>query len=1045
MNILERMKALPPIEEAPREAARFSLLDRLGRTSVAVPDHLLINPEPCKNSLGRAAVGNSRDLSRILELPRRNLDPRDDSMAKKWTRLLRSDDNLPCSCYSKWGFCIDNLLPLQGWGLEEASKVAGLLGLLAIGAGKTGLDVLLPMVVPNCKVALLLLQPNLKPQFLQRDYPQWARHFNVPNLAGGRFFRPGVPVLHVIAYSELSSAKSTDLLQKIQPDLIIADECFPAGTEVLTDAGALPIERVCAGAAEQVVSWNGTGFEWRRIKRRLVRTRKGPLVRVIHTAGDFVCTPNHKIWTEERGYVRADCLHNTDTLRVVPQAVHTKDAQERIAVLQHEVLHSGPKEEASVTQQGGCLCRVRLGVSGDQEGEEHSTLLYRDVRSGLQQQEARSTPAVEHGHGAPVGSIGAERTGVALCAHEAPARFLSVPCVWEGRYEKETEQGVLFATLCQRMEYPEVSGSEAGVEGPQSSAAHAGAQPHEQAGGGGEDAGYFEGEDLLGSRWEQHADDAPVADCSCIGGSNGVPDCNNACEGSIPITSDLLQGGCGISGREAGGRGRRGIAQEQEVALPRPAQNGSFGGARVVRVEVLELGGDREPVGGIGQDWVYNLEVEGLHNYVADGVVVSNCHNVRRKDAARTKRFMRHFQQHHETRFVGLSGTLTSRSLEDYAHLAKIALGEGSPLPLHWPTVEEWAGAIDAERPNKLASPIGALKKLCNDGEHVREGFRRRLVSTPGVVASEQGSVGNSLVLSVRDVKLPQSIADALSHVRLTWQRPDGEELTDAMTKAAVCRQLASGFYYRWIWPRGESKEVIRAWLEARKEWHKELREKLKYSREHLDSPLLLTRAAIRWHDGFVEVDENGKRQEYPPHTRHPLTWDSQSWLRWKATKDTAEPQTEAVWLDDYLIHDAIKWAFQEPGLIWYDHSAFGEKLASLSDIPFYGPGTEASEKILQEKGTRTVIVSTKAHGTGKNLQSWHRNLFTHMSSSGKDHEQAIGRTHRYGQKADEVTVDYYLHTPELQEAWKQAENDARYIQATTGVQQKLLYATKTW
>lgn len=645
MNILERMKALPPIEEAPREAARFSLLDRLGRTSVAVPDSLLINPEPGRNSLGRAAVGNSRDLSRILELPRRNLDPRDDSMAKKWTRLLRSDDNLPCSCYSKWGFCINDLLPLQGWGLEEASKVAGLLGLLAIGAGKTGLDVLLPMVVPNCKVALLLLQPNLKPQFLQRDYPQWARHFNVPNLAGGRFFRPGVPVLHVIAYSELSSAKSTDLLEKIQPDLIICDEA----------------------------------------------------------------------------------------------------------------------------------------------------------------------------------------------------------------------------------------------------------------------------------------------------------------------------------------------------------------------------------------------------------------HNVRRREAARTKRFLRHFKAHKDTRLVALSGTLTSRSLEDYAHLAQLALGEGSPLPLHWPTVEEWAGAIDAERPNKLASPIGALKKLCNDGEHVREGFRRRLVSTPGVVASEQGSVGNSLVLSVRDVKLPQSVADALSHVRLTWQRPDGEELTDAMTKAAVCRQLASGFYYRWIWPRGESKEVIRAWLEARKEWHKELREKLKYSREHLDSPLLLTRAAIRWHDGFVEVDQNGKRQEYPPHTKHPLTWDSQTWLRWKATKDTAEPQTEAVWLDDYLIHDAIKWAFQEPGLIWYDHSAFGEKLAALSDIPFYGPGTEASEKILQEKGTRTVIVSTKAHGTGKNLQAWHRNLFTHMSSSGKDHEQSIGRTHRYGQKADEVTVEYYLHTPELQEAWKQAENDARYIQATTGVQQKLLYATKTW
>ena len=589
-KLLDRLRALPA-QATPEPRVKVSMLDRLGRTSVAVPDHLLINEQPTRNVLGRTAVGHSRDLQRVLELPRRTLDPKDDSMAKKWTSILRSHDTVPCSCYAKFGFCIKDLLPLQGWGLEEASKVSGLLGLLAVSAGKTGIDILAPMVVPNCKVAVLFIPPNLRAQFFQKDYPQWSRHFNVPNLAGGRFFRPGVPVLHVVAYSELSSAKSTDLLKKIQPDLIIGDEC----------------------------------------------------------------------------------------------------------------------------------------------------------------------------------------------------------------------------------------------------------------------------------------------------------------------------------------------------------------------------------------------------------------HLIARRSAARTSRFLRYCSQAKGTRFLGLSGTLTNRSLEDYAHLAKLALGEGSPLPLHWPTVEEWAGAIDAEKPNKLAAPIGALRKLCEPGEHVRDGFRRRLIQTPGVVASEQGAVGMSLVISTRKVVTPSSITNALAHVRLTWQRPDGEELTDAMTKAAVCRQLASGFYYRWIWPRGESKEVIKTWLDARREWHKELREKLKYPRDHMDSPLLLTRAAIKWHDGFVDIDpQTQKRTEYPPHTKHRMTWDAQAWLAWKAVKDSAEPQTEAVWVDDYLIQDAIKWGFQEPGLIWYDHAAFGERLASLSDIPFYGPGTEASEKILSEKGTRTVIVSLKAHGTGKNLQAWHRSLFCCAISSGKDAEQCL-------------------------------------------------------
>lgn len=650
-TFLERMRAAQAAVQTDPVAVRqehggITMLDRLGRTSIAVPDHLRLAEPTVKNALGRPAVGDSRDLHRILELPRRTLNPDDDALAKKWTALLRSRDTVPCSCYQQWGFCIKELFPLQGHSLEEASQLGGLAGLIHVGGGKTGLDVLLPMVVPDCKVAVLLLPPNLKPQFVTRDYPQWSRHFNTPNLAGGRYFRPGIPVLHVVAYSELSSAKSTDLLRRIDPDLIICDEA----------------------------------------------------------------------------------------------------------------------------------------------------------------------------------------------------------------------------------------------------------------------------------------------------------------------------------------------------------------------------------------------------------------HNVARADAARTKRFFRHYQQSPKTRLVVLSGTMTSRSISDYAHLLKLALKEGSPLPLNVQVVEEWAGAIDAEKPNKLATPIGALRKLCNPGEHVRDGFRRRLIETKGVVASAQGTVGSSLVLNRRAVTVPETVQKALAQVRATWQRPDGEELTDAIIKAAVCRQLACGLYYRWIWPRGESKEVIRAWLDARRDWHKELREKLKYARENLDSPLLLTQAAIRWHDGFTHVDPTtGAKTHYPPQTKHALTWAAQCWLPWKAVKDSAEPQTEAVWVDDYLVRDAAAWGVESPGLIWYENAAFGQRLAQVSGFPFYGPGTEASEKILHEKGNRTIIVSAKAHGTGKNLQAWSRNLFCFVSSSGKDWEQMIGRTHRTGQRADEVSVDLYLQTPEMQDAWKQAESDARYIQQTTGVAQKLNYATRTW
>ena len=220
-----------------------------------------------------------------------------------------------------------------------------------------------------------------------------------------------------------------------------------------------------------------------------------------------------------------------------------------------------------------------------------------------------------------------------------------------------------------------------------------------------------------------------------------------------------------------------------------------------------------------------------------DLIIADEGQNIRRRNTARTKRFLRYMHAHPAVRLCVWSGTLTKKSIKDYAHLSNLALRDGSPTPLHWPTVEEWGGAID---PSDWPSPIGKLAALCQPGEHIHKGWRRRLTSTPGVVSSpDKGNCDASLVFHQREVKVPVAVKDALALLETTWQRPDGEELVDAMSKARCARELACGFYYRWRWPRGEPKEVIEAWLEARKAWHKELREKLKSSREFLDpSPL---------------------------------------------------------------------------------------------------------------------------------------------------------------------------------------------------------------
>jgi hypothetical protein len=587
-----------------------------GRTDVAHPD-------PGFSVPGKA-VGESRDLHRILELPRRprpDLEPIRDEL----TRRLGKGE-VKCRCESHYKrICPKRLQGVQAWALHEAAETQGILGPIGVGEGKTLLDLLVPMVMPNCKVAVLLIPPSLREQLLGVDWEFYEQHWNLPNRAGGRWFRRGVPMLHVVAFSELSSAKSTALLEQIKPDLVIADEG----------------------------------------------------------------------------------------------------------------------------------------------------------------------------------------------------------------------------------------------------------------------------------------------------------------------------------------------------------------------------------------------------------------HNLRRRSAARTKRFLRYFHEHPETRLCVWSGTLTSRSLTDFAHLSALSLREGSPTPLHWPTVEEWAGALD---PSDFPSPIGALRKLCSPGERARDGFRRRLVDTPGVISSpDTGSCEASLTFYERKVTLPKKLEGLIRDLESSWTRPDGEELVEALAVARCARELASGFFYRWRWPRGEPVEVIDRWLAARKAWHRELREKLKHSRPHLDSPLLCAKAAIRYFSGY--------KGELP-------TWASQAWQEWAEVRTSAKPETEAVWVDDFLVRDAAEFVHAETAIVWYEHDAFGRKVAALSECPFYGPGDEASREIIQEDGSRSVVASIRAHGTGKNLQPFHTQLVANPPSDGAAWEQLIGRTHRPGQLADEVSVYVYRHSGAMRDALDRARSLSDYSTGMLGGSSKLLRAS---
>ena len=90
------------------------------------------------------------------------------------------------------------------------------------------------------------------------------------------------------------------------------------------------------------------------------------------------------------------------------------------------------------------------------------------------------------------------------------------------------------------------------------------------------------------------------------------------------------------------------------------------------------------------------------------------------------------------------------------------------------------------------------------------------------------------------------------------------------------------------------------------------------------------------------------------------------------------------------------------------------------------------------QKTARTMALSIRAHGVGKNLQPWCEQVILSPPSSGSAWEQLLGRTHRAGQLADEVNVTVVQTYFPQENAMLQAQADARYIEETTGNIQKL-------
>ena len=367
-------------------------------------------------------------------------------------------------------------------------------------------------------------------------------------------------------------------------DFLFVDEahCFRYGTLVSTDHGLLPIGEIVERRLQvRVASYDHQTdrLVWRSIHNYWKHDGRDKQFVSISVDGHMLhCTRNHQIYVEGRGYVRADSIKPGEDLRVLQEDIYP-DSEGR-SWHWTGLLQPPMRQTSHCPDNNKDMRNLFPGVFLLQPGTE------KECREALLQRplldEMDYGPTWE---GRKIDNPNARGGKTQMGGRPSLSRHESSPLI--GAYENE--------------------------------------QSHEIGGCQGQDAGISFGPNFLGSGWQWEADQAADVAARYDRASDGICDSDGLGQRSLPEFTQLLQSRFGGRNQETGYRDRWTQPPTEEMEVFGSSKNGSPGFARVVSIEIHKRGGDGNARGGGREDrWVYDLGIEGEHNYFADGFLVHN-------------------------------------------------------------------------------------------------------------------------------------------------------------------------------------------------------------------------------------------------------------------------------------------------------------------------------------------------------------------------------------------------------------------------------------
>lgn len=433
---------------------------------------------------------------------------------------------------------------------------------------------------------------------------------------------------------------------------------------------------------------------------------------------------------------------------------------------------------------------------------------------------------------------------------------------------------------------------------------------------------------------------------------------------------------------------------------------------------------------------------ETLLSTECDLIVLDEAHLLKGQTSARTNRIVDRViaggsRDGAETvKVCAVTGTLSTDNVTEYAHIAELCLREGSPVPYgDTEACAAWGrglGAINKAKPSDYSHIRPLLTRypqphLPTHTEAGHAAMKAHLSTTAGFVLTTEVSCRASIVATrITLPKMPADIAALVDKVAMTQRAPDETPLTVLETDM-VCRQLQYGYWYKKDW--GDVPLLVQdEWRLAAGIWHKAVRDYLQGTKlPGIDSAGLILTAALagKLGDYGQQIAQDYENVRHIAKYKLVAHWVWEGWyadqMRWLADRDVAGRRGNGH------------------GLLWYtSRTAVGNRLVR-DGVKVY-----AENAVMDYDTPHTCALQIRSMREGHNLQAWRHSRFAQAVANPGWMQQAMGRTHRQGQTADEVFFQFVSHTKALRSTWERAMVGARYIEETLGERQRLSIASWT-